>query len=110
MVKRSVGPRSKTRHKLSKKPRHRGMPPPSHALREFAAGAKVDIVINPSIHGGMPHSRFHGMTGTVVERRGEAYVVDLRVGPKKHKTLIARPEHLRASNVRVGSVRAPQAA
>ena len=99
MVKRSVGPRSKTRHKLSKKARQRGMPPPSHALRDFAPGTKVDVVINPSIHGGMPHSRFQGLTGTVLEKRGDAFVVDLPVG-NKHKTLIARPAHIRTSNVR----------
>jgi large subunit ribosomal protein L21e len=99
MVKRSAGPRSKTRHKLSHKPRDRGMPPPSHALREFPAGTRVDVVINPSIHNGMPHSRFHGLTGTVVEQRGKSFVVDLPVG-NKHKTLIARPEHLRVSNVK----------
>ena len=107
MVKRSAGPRSKTRHKLSKKPRARGMPPPSHTLREFAPGNKVDVVINPAIHGGMPHSRFHGLTGTVVERRGESYVVDLPVG-RKHKTLIARPEHLRASNVKLRIAQTPR--
>lgn len=100
MVRRSMGPRSKTRHKLSKKPRQRGMPPPSHALRDFSPGTKVDIVINPAVHGGMPHSRFHGLTGTVLERRGEAYVLDLPVG-RKHKTVLARPEHLRASKVHV---------
>jgi large subunit ribosomal protein L21e len=104
MVKRSVGPRSKTRHKLSKKPRQRGMPPPSHSLREFAPGTKVDVVINPSIHAGMPHSRFHGLTGSVVEKQGASYVVALPVG-NKTKTLVARPEHLRASraNVRTAS-------
>jgi large subunit ribosomal protein L21e len=96
MVKRSAGPRSKTRHKFSKEARQRGEPPPSHSLREFPAGTKVDVVINPSVHAGMPHSRFHGLTGTVVEKQGECYVVDLPVG-NKHKTVISRPEHLRAS-------------
>lgn len=109
MVKRSVGPRSKTRHKLSQAPRKKGAPPPSHTLRDFPPGAKVDVVINPAIHGGMPHSRFHGLTGTVVEKRGDAYVVDLPVG-RKHKTLIARPEHLRASNVRLKPKPAPKPA
>jgi len=105
MVKRSVGPRSKTRHKLSKSHRQRGQPPPSHTLREFAPGAKVDVIINPAIHGGMPHSRFQGLTGTVVEKQGDCYVVDLPVG-NKHKTLITRPEHIRASNVKATHARA----
>lgn len=96
MVKRSVGPRSKTRHKLSKKPRERGMPPPSHALREFPRGSRVHIVLNPAIQAGMPHHRFHGLTGTILERRGRAFVVEVVVG-RKRKLLTARPEHLRAN-------------
>jgi large subunit ribosomal protein L21e len=58
----------------------------------------VDVVINPAIHDGMPHSRFHGLTGVVTGKQGASYVVDLLVG-NKHKTLIARPEHLRPSGV-----------
>lgn len=107
MVRRSMGPRSKTRHKLSQAARKKGMPPPSHTLREFAPGTKVDVVINPAIHGGMPHSRFHGLVGTVVEKRGESYVVDLAVG-RKHKTLISRPEHLRTSGVKLRQTQTPR--
>ena len=107
MVKRSAGLRSKTRHKFGRKPRLRGEPPPSHTLREFAPGVKVDVVVNPSVHGGMPHSRFHGLTGTVVEKRGSAYVVDLPVG-NKHKTLVSRPEHLRPSNVKLKQAQSPR--
>ncbi|HEV8361707.1 MAG TPA: 50S ribosomal protein L21e [Candidatus Thermoplasmatota archaeon] len=101
MVKRSAGPRSKTRHKLSRKPRDRGEPPPSHTLREFAPGAKVDVVINPSVHGGMPHSRFHGLTGTVTGKQGDCFTVALKLGRRKVKTLIARPEHLRLNGVSI---------
>jgi len=36
----------------------------------------------------------------VLEKRGDAFVVDLPVG-NKHKTLVARPEHLRASGVKL---------
>lgn len=96
MVKRSAGPRSKTRHKFSQAARKKGQPPPSHTLRDFPPGTIVDVVVNPSIHGGMPHSRFHGLTGTVTEKQGESYVVALMVG-NKEKTLVSRPEHLRAS-------------
>ena len=98
MVKRSLGPRSKTRHKFSKKPRDRGNPPPSHTLREFEPGTKVDVIVNPAVHGGMPHSRFHGLTGTVTGKQGANFVVDLKVGGKV-KVLVSRPEHLRLSYV-----------
>lgn len=94
MVVRSKGFRSKTRHKLQKHPRERGNPPPSHALRDYPPGTKVAITLNPSVHNGMPHPRFQGLTGSVIERRGDAFVIALRVGDML-KTIISRPEHLR---------------
>jgi large subunit ribosomal protein L21e len=94
MVVRSKGFRSKTRHKLQKPARHRGPPPVTHSLRAYEPGTKVAIVLNPSIHTGMPHPRFQGLTGTVVERRGGSFVLRVLVG-NKPKVLISRPEHLR---------------
>ncbi len=94
MVVRSKGRRSKTRHKLMKEHRDRGMPPITHSLRTYDEGARVAIVLNPSVHKGMPHPRFHGLTGVVQARRGDSYVLTVRAGGKT-KTLIARPEHLR---------------
>ena len=93
MVVRSKGFRSKTRHKLSKHPRSRGNPPPSHSLRDYPPGSKVAINLNPSVHDGMPHPRFHGLTGNVVERRGDAFIIEVYSG-NKLKTVISRPEHL----------------
>lgn len=94
MAVRSKGFRSKTRHKLSKHPRTRGNPPPSHALRDFPPGTKVAITLNASVQRGMPHPRFQGLTGNVIERRGDAFVIEL-LQKNKLKTVIARPEHLR---------------
>src|SRR5687768_1761855 len=94
MVVRSKGFRSKTRHKLQHATRGKGTPPPSHALRDYPPGSKVAITLNPSIHKGMPHPRFQGLTGNVVERRGDAFIIEL-YSKNKLKTIIARPEHLR---------------
>jgi large subunit ribosomal protein L21e len=94
MVVRSKGFRSKTRHKLQNDARGRGNPPPSHSLRDYPPGTKVAITLNPSVHKGMPHPRFQGLTGSVLERRGEAFIVEL-YSKNKLKTIIARPEHLR---------------
>lgn len=96
MVVRSKGFRSKTRSKLSRPVRERGMTPVTHSLRTFEEGTKVNININPSIHKGMPHPRFQGFTGTVVEKQGTAFIVEVKVGGLL-KTVIARPEHLRAN-------------
>jgi large subunit ribosomal protein L21e len=43
----------------------------------------------------MPNPKFHGRTGTVVEQRGNAYVVKVTDG-KAVKTIMARPQHLKA--------------
>ena len=94
MVVRSKGSRSKTRHKLSKHPRTRGKPPVTHSLRDYPPGTKVAITINSSIQKGMPHPRFQGLTGNVVERRGSSFVIEL-YSKNKQKTIISRPEHLR---------------
>lgn len=94
MVKRSKGIRSKSRHILRKKPRHRGFTTITRSLQQFNEGEKVNIVIDPSIHQGMPHIRFQGHTGTVVGKQGNSYRVQLTSG-KKLKTLVVRPEHIR---------------
>jgi large subunit ribosomal protein L21e len=94
MVKRSKGIRSKSRHILRKKPRNRGKLPITRALQKFDEGDSVNIVIEPSIHKGMPHIRTHGKTGKIEGKQGEAYIVGINEG-KKHKTLIIKPEHLR---------------
>lgn len=95
MAARSRGLRSKSRNILTKKPRERGLPPVTHTLRDFPSGTKVAVKINASVHQGMPHIRFQGRTGTVLQRRGEAFVVEIRQGNKR-KQVLARPEHLRA--------------
>ncbi len=94
MATRSRGFRSKTRYKLQKDRRDRGMPPVTHALRTFDEGTTVAIVLNPAVHAGQPHPRFHGWTGTVNARRGNAYEVNIKVGGKR-KLILARPEHLK---------------
>ena len=93
MVKRSRGIRSKSRHILRRKPRHRGISPITRAMQEFEIGDSVNVSIDQSIHHGMPHPRFQGRTGKIEGLQGTAYLVGIRDG-KKHKTLIIRPEHL----------------
>ncbi len=96
MVKKSHGFRARTRSLMSKKVRKRGISPLSSVLVDYEVGQRVDIVINPSVHKGMPHRRYHGRTGVVKDLRGRAVVVDVGLG-KAMKTLIIRPEHLKIS-------------
>ena len=94
MVKRSKGIRSKSRKILRKNPRERGIKSITGALQQFETGESVNIVIDSSVHKGMPHIRFQGWTGKVEGKQGESYLVGINDG-KKHKTLIVRAEHLR---------------
>jgi len=94
MVKRSKGLRSKSRQILRKRPRDRGFSTITKSLQQFEAGESVNIVIDSAIHKGMPHIRYHGYTGKVIEKQGDCFKVSVTVG-KKEKTLVIRPEHLR---------------
>ncbi len=89
------GPRKKTRYKFKKDLRKRGVVPVTSLIQKFDLGQKVHVVCEPSIQKGMPHRRFHGMTGTVVGQRGRAWLLAIRDG-QKEKIVIARPQHLKA--------------
>ncbi|MFX0206400.1 MAG: 50S ribosomal protein L21e [Candidatus Hodarchaeota archaeon] len=95
MVKKSKGTNFRTRRIFSKHPRNRGLPSLSRTLTNYKVNSKVNIVIEPSVQKGRPHRRFHGKTGLVLEKRGQAYLIQVSDG-KSYKKIIARPEHLKA--------------
>jgi len=78
---------------MRKKPRTRGVTSSTRALQQFEIGTSVSINIDSSVHKGMPHPRFQGLTGKVEGMQGNAYLVGIIVG-KKPKTLLVLPEHL----------------
>lgn len=92
MVKKTRGPRRRTRKKLKKGPRDKVTA--NQFLEEFKEGERVMIKIEPSSHRGMPNPRFKGKSGEIVGKRGRAYIVKLKDG-KKEKSIITLPEHLR---------------
>jgi large subunit ribosomal protein L21e len=94
MGRRSFGFLYRSRDFLSKTPRERGRPSPAKLLKEFEVGDKVVIDVEPSIRRGMPHRRYQGKVGVVMGRRGEAYLVDVKLGGKT-KHLIVLPVHLK---------------
>lgn len=94
MVKASKGIMEKTRQKFRRGPRKRGLSPITRSFQTFEVRERVTIVIDSSVQRGWPHHRFHGMTGTVVGRRGNSYLVDVRFGGRI-KQAVVRPEHLR---------------
>jgi len=96
MVKASKGYRRRTRYVLQRRARDRGLSPITRAFQTFEVGDKVNVNIDPSIHKGQPHVRFHGHTGTVSGMQGRAYMLDVRMGDKM-KQILVRPEHLKKS-------------
>lgn len=87
------GTRRKSRYKLKKTVREKGLSPISRAIQEFAEGDIVNIDLDPGMQEGMPHPKFQGKTGKVVRQRGRAYVVEVRDGDLM-KEVIVLPEHL----------------
>ncbi len=90
---KSRGYRAKTR-RLLKKDGRSGFTKNLLTLEEVKEGDKVAIIIDPSIHKGMPHRRYYGKIATVVGRRGRAFEVRASKG-NKEVSLIVRPEHLK---------------
>ena len=94
MARSSKGIRRRTRSVLRKSPRDRGLPPLSKSFADYKVGDKASVVIEPSVHGGQPHTRFQGETGTIAGKQGKAYVLKIKSG-NKEKELIISPEHLK---------------
>ncbi|HUW66792.1 MAG TPA: 50S ribosomal protein L21e [Candidatus Nanoarchaeia archaeon] len=91
---KSHGERRKTRYKLQKNVRERGLSPVSRAIQEFEIGQSVHIKLDPSVHRGMSNPKFHGKTGKVIGQRGRAYILEVSDG-NATKQVILYPEHLR---------------
>ena len=89
----SKGFRSRTRRLLRRKPRERGKTGLSKILYEYKPGEKVVVKIDPSVHKGMPHRRYHGKIGVIVNKRGRGYIVNVTQG-RAVKEIIVRPEHI----------------
>ena len=92
------GYRNKTRKRHKKNVRERGLGSIDKYLIEYEIGNKVDIITDSSKHRrGMPHRRFHGLTGTIIGTRGRCYEITVKLG-NSNKTLIVGKEHLRLNH------------
>jgi len=91
---RHSGYRHRTRRLFSRDVGARSGPRPEVYLQEYEIGQQVAIDINSSTHKGMPHKRYQGKVGKVVERRGRGYIVEVALGSKLKK-LSVLPEHLK---------------
>ena len=93
MGRKAKGYRRKTRSLLKREPRERGKTGLSKILYEYKPGEKVTVKIDPSVHKGMPHRRYHGKIGVIVNKKGRSYIVNVTQG-RAVKEIIIRPEHI----------------
>jgi large subunit ribosomal protein L21e len=82
-----------TRSLLKKPTREKGKPKISKLLQEYAPGSQVIIRMDSSVQKSMPHKRFHGKIGTIIEKRGRGYVISVPQG-NSIKQIIVRSEHI----------------
>ncbi|MCX6818500.1 MAG: 50S ribosomal protein L21e [Candidatus Aenigmarchaeota archaeon] len=90
MVRKSYGKMRGTRKK-----KFGGDLPVNRYLEEFKPGDNVSI----KLHAGLkfPHPRFHGTFGTVIAKRGRAYLVRVK-DINAYKDIFLKPEHLKKGN------------
>ena len=78
---------------LTKPVRETGKLNISKLLTKHEIGSKVFIKMDSSVQKSLPHKRFHGRIGIILEKRGRGYVISVTQG-KAVKTIIVRSEHL----------------
>ena len=85
--KKAKGIRKKTRNKFN-----RGKNTPrltiQKLLKSFEPGSTVHVHIDSSVHAGLPHQRYQGLTGTVIAKRGTANIVELNLGNAVRKITV----------------------
>jgi len=93
MPRKSKGARQGSRFKMQAKKKGKIITP-NKLLRKFEVGEKVHINIHPNIKDkGYPYISFQGLTGTIIERRGSAYIIKFR-DKNAEKTAILKAIHL----------------
>lgn len=102
------GYRRRTRHKFRKGFKQHGAIHISKTLTTYKVGDSVDIVVDGSIHKGMPYKWYHGKTGQVfnVNPRAIGVIVNKQVRNRiVPKRIHVRVEHLKQSTCRAEFLR-----
>jgi large subunit ribosomal protein L21e len=92
-MKPSKGYCAGSRGVMTKSFRDKGKPKLTKFLHEYATGDSVIIKIDSSQQKALPHRRFHGKIGKVIDKRGRGYIVKVAQGDSTRE-LIVRTEHL----------------
>ncbi len=93
-MQRTGGLRRKTRYKLKKNIRTKGKISLRRFFQRFKEGDRVYLSAEPAIQKGMYHPRFHGKAGTIKDKQGTNYHVEIKDG-NKTKTVLTHPVHLK---------------
>lgn len=88
---RSHGSKRKSRYVLTKNNILRGI---SYLLINYSVGDKVIIHIDPSEHKTMPHRRFNGKIGSILEIGKRIIKVSVVIG-NKEKILHTKRNHIK---------------
>jgi len=67
-------------------------------VTKFSDADTVQVVIDSSKHAGLPHRRYHGISGKIIGKRGASYEVSLKKGNKK-MIVVTTPAHLKKLGV-----------
>jgi large subunit ribosomal protein L21e len=89
----SKGYYTRARRLLKKTTREKGKLNISKLLTKYEIGSKVIVKMDSSVQKSLPHKRFHGKIGVVIEKRGRGYVVSVPKG-NSIRNIIVRSEHL----------------
>ena len=92
---RSHGFRHKSRSIMTKSA-PRGV---SFLLREYQIGQQALVIIDPRQHKGLPHRRYHGKVGRVINVGRRSVTLHVKLG-NKTKTLITRLDHIKPFGVK----------
>ena len=88
---RKDGLRGKTRSKFKRKGPNATV---NKLVQKFEMDDTVQVVIDSSKHAGLPHRRFHGVSGKIIGQRGSAYEVSLKKG-NKVMMVVTTPAHIK---------------
>lgn len=89
----SKGYYKRARRLLKKPTREKGKLNIGKLLTKYEIGSQVIVKMDSSVQKSLPHKRFHGKIGVVIEKRGRAYVVSVPKG-NSVSNIIVRSEHL----------------
>lgn len=99
----SYGQRRRTRHKFRKGFKQAGSIHISRTLTPYRVGDYVDVVVDGSIHKGMPYKYYHGRTGRVFNVNSRA--VGVIVNKQVRNRIIPKRIHVRIEHLRLSSCR-----